>query len=198
MIPDGRSTDPPPDGGNPWRKLSSREVYANAWIPVREDKVVRPHGRARASTAWSTCAPWRSPSSRPSRTATSSSWESTDTPATRGPGRSPKAGATWRSTRRRRSSGSFREDTGLEAGTLTRLGTAHTSNSVTTETSLLHLAEDLVHHDPDPEGTEELRLWRLPLDEALAMALDGRLTDSLSVIGLARAVAVLGAGGTRT
>jgi hypothetical protein len=77
---------------------------------------------------------------------------------------------------------------------LTRLGTAHTSNSVTTETSLLHLAEDL----PDPEGTEELRLWRLPLDEALAMALDGRLTDSLSVIGLARAVAVLGAGGTRT
>jgi hypothetical protein len=30
------------------------------------------------------------------------------------------------------------------------------------------------------------------------MALDGRLTDSLSVIGLARAVAVLGAGGTRT
>lgn len=81
---------------------------------------------------------------------------------------------------------------------MTRLGTAHTSNSVTTETSLLHLAEDLVHHDPDPEGTEELRLWRLPLDEALAMALDGRLTDSLSVIGLARAVAVLGAGGTRT
>ncbi|HEX8175636.1 MAG TPA: hypothetical protein VF543_11000 [Pyrinomonadaceae bacterium] len=29
---------------NPWRTLSSREVYENNWIRVREDKVIRPDG----------------------------------------------------------------------------------------------------------------------------------------------------------
>jgi len=80
---------------------------------------------------------------------------------------------------------------------LTRLGTAHTSNSVTTETSLLHLAEDLVHHDPIRRAPRSCGCGGYPWTRP-AMALDGRLTDSLSVIGLARAVAVLGAGGTRT
>src|ERR687887_82863 len=30
---------------NPWRTLSSRQVYDNPWISVREDEVVRPDGR---------------------------------------------------------------------------------------------------------------------------------------------------------
>src|ERR687890_1606450 len=29
---------------NPWRKISSREVYENPWIRVREDEVLRPDG----------------------------------------------------------------------------------------------------------------------------------------------------------
>ena len=32
---------PPPD---PWRSRSSRHVYTNPWISVREDQVLRPDG----------------------------------------------------------------------------------------------------------------------------------------------------------
>ena len=36
----------PPAGseGNPWRTLSSRPIYSNPWIKVREDQVIRPDG----------------------------------------------------------------------------------------------------------------------------------------------------------
>ena len=51
-----------PEPRNPWCTLSSRAVYENAWISVREDQVVRPDGqpvtfdgRARA-TGTSFCA----------------------------------------------------------------------------------------------------------------------------------------------
>src|SRR5680860_173631 len=37
---------PPPAGPDPWRTLGTREVYDNAWIRVREDRVVRPDGAA--------------------------------------------------------------------------------------------------------------------------------------------------------
>ena len=30
---------------NPWKRLSSRVVYQNAWITVREDQVIRPDGK---------------------------------------------------------------------------------------------------------------------------------------------------------
>ena len=32
---------------NPWKTLSSTEIYSNPWIRVREDKVITPpHGKA--------------------------------------------------------------------------------------------------------------------------------------------------------
>ena len=45
---------------NPWRTLSSRVVYCNAWLVLREDKVIRPDGaegiygvvRCRSHVAW--------------------------------------------------------------------------------------------------------------------------------------------------
>ena len=32
------------DERNPWRRLSSRPIYGNPWIKVREDQVIRPDG----------------------------------------------------------------------------------------------------------------------------------------------------------
>src|SRR6516164_10934909 len=32
------------DHANPWKTLSRRPVYENAWIAVREDQVIRPDG----------------------------------------------------------------------------------------------------------------------------------------------------------
>jgi 8-oxo-dGTP pyrophosphatase MutT (NUDIX family) len=81
----------------------------------------------------------------------------------------------------------LREETGLTAGRWSYLGEVHLSNSVTDETGCAFLAEDLTFGQAEPEGTEQLRLRRLPLAEAVHMALTGEISDSLSVVGLLRA-----------
>ena len=46
------------------------------------------------------------------------------------------------------------------------------------------LATGLVPGERWPEGTEVLDVRRVPLVEALEMALDGRITDALSILAL--------------
>jgi 8-oxo-dGTP pyrophosphatase MutT (NUDIX family) len=80
------------------------------------------------------------------------------------------------------------EETGLQANKWTSLGKYHLSNSVTDEVGYLYLAEDLEQHEAKPEETEDLKVRRLPLEEALEMIEKGEITDTLSVIGLMKAV----------
>lgn len=35
----------PEDPSNPWKTVSTRPIYDNPWISVREDDVIRPDGR---------------------------------------------------------------------------------------------------------------------------------------------------------
>ena len=80
------------------------------------------------------------------------------------------------------------EEAGLSAREWIPLGNLHTSNSVSDETATLWLARGLEQGKADPESTEgDMRLWRLPFAEAVEMALDGRLTDAITVAGLLRA-----------
>ena len=64
------------------------------------------------------------------------------------------------------------------------LGEAYLSNSVTDEHAVWFLATGLVPGEQQPEGTEALNVRRLPLREVLAMALDGRITDALSLMAI--------------
>lgn len=85
----------------------------------------------------------------------------------------------------------LKEETGLTASKWTKLVEFHLSNSVSDEWGVAYLAEELTSGEAEPEDTEDLKLWRLPLSEAIAMTLDGRITDALSIIALQR-VALLG------
>ena len=77
------------------------------------------------------------------------------------------------------------EETGMRAGRWTLIcPRLHLSNSVTDERGIVYLAEELTAGDPSPEDTEQLALLRVPLADAVAMALDGRITDTLAVVGL--------------
>jgi 8-oxo-dGTP pyrophosphatase MutT (NUDIX family) len=78
----------------------------------------------------------------------------------------------------------LREETGLEATSWQKLGAAFLSNSVADEYAVWFLATGLVPGEEQPEGTEEIRVRRVPLREALAMALDGGITDALSIVAL--------------
>jgi len=88
----------------------------------------------------------------------------------------------------------LREETGVAAAAWQELIRVDLSNSVTDERAILFLATDLTHGEADPEPTEALDIRWLPFDEVLAMTLDGRITDALTVIAIQRvALARLGA-----
>lgn len=80
----------------------------------------------------------------------------------------------------------LKEETGLTAEKWTEICKIHTSNSVTDETGIAFLAEGLTEGLTDFEETEDLKIWKLPFSEAVAMCDRGEITDSLSVAAIYR------------
>ena len=176
---------------NPWRTRGSREVYVNPWIRVREDHVIRADGRdgIYGVVEFQNYALGVVPVTDDGDTFLIGQWRyplglySWEIPEGGGPLPLPPL----ESARRE-----LVEEAGLTAASWTDLGPFHLSNSVTNEVGRIFLARDLTFGEPAPEGDEVLALRRLPLLEAHAMAMDGRITDGVSIIGLARAMRFLG------
>ena len=80
----------------------------------------------------------------------------------------------------------LREETGLEAAEWRELCRLDLSNSVTDEQAVLFVATGLRHGEAAPEPTESIALRWVPFGEALAMTLDGRITDAMSVVAIQR------------
>jgi 8-oxo-dGTP pyrophosphatase MutT (NUDIX family) len=175
-----------PEHHSPWQTLGSRQVYVNPWIRVREDQVLRPDGQpgiygvvefqnyalgivplADNGDTW-LVGQWRYPLGL-------YSWEI------------PEGGGSLSAPILESAQRELSEETGLTAVLWTDLGSLHLSNSVSDEVGRVFLAQDLTLGEAEPEGDEVLVLRRLPFEEAYAMAMDGRITDGLSIIGLTRA-----------
>jgi 8-oxo-dGTP pyrophosphatase MutT (NUDIX family) len=78
----------------------------------------------------------------------------------------------------------LREETGLTASEWTHLLDIHTSNSVTDESGAIYLARGLVQGATDFESTEDIEVLRMPLAEAIDWIFIGKITDSLTIMGL--------------
>ncbi len=87
----------------------------------------------------------------------------------------------------------LREETGLSAAKWTEIQRLHTSNSVTDEEGYIFLAEDLQEGTRELEDTEAgLKVWKLPLKDAVDLVLDGKITDSMSVMALLKVARLKG------
>jgi len=179
------------DPENPWKTLGSRRIYDTAWFAVREDRVIRPDGDIGTysvveANRWALgIVPlW------PDQTVTlvgqyrypigEYSWEIPE-----GGGDltvDPLAGAKQE----------LLEETGIQARLWKYMGRCHTSNCFVNEVAHLYLATDLTQGVPRPGGDEKLKTSRISLREALEMAQDGRMTDSISVVGVFRAARHVG------
>ena len=81
------------------------------------------------------------------------------------------------------------EETGQRAGSWRKLGAFWTAPGFATELMHLYLATDLRPAETDrlgPDEDEALVAVRVPLDEAVAAAEDGRIADAKSIVGLLR------------
>jgi len=79
----------------------------------------------------------------------------------------------------------LKEETGMQANRWSVLLRIHTSNSVTDEEGIVFLAEELTHGESELEETEaDLKVWKLPLTQAVKMVANGEITDSMSMAGL--------------
>ena len=186
-----------PAGGNPWQTLSTRRVYANPWIEVREDQVRTPSGAAGiyGVVQYQNRAVGVVPIDEDGFTWLVGQYRYThDSYEWEIPEGGCPAGETLEACALRE----LQEETGLVAAELTpllspALSPLQLSNSTTNETAYLFVARGLTVGEANPEDTEVLALWRLPLADAVAMALDGRIRDVLSVVALLR-LALLGVG----
>ena len=175
---------------NPWQTLSTEVKYQNLWISVREDQVLNPgggrgiYGVVTMKNKALGIVPVDSEGNTwlvgQYRYALNEySWEI------------PMGGGLVERDILESAQRELKEETGLTAARWTRIARLHTSNSVTDEEGFVFLAEDLTQGDLEPEETEDLRLWKLPLAEAVRMAVEDRITDCISVAGLLKAERIL-------
>lgn len=175
-----------PTEPNPWTTLSTREVYANPWIHVREDQVINPSGGRGiyGVVEYQNRAVGVVPIDDEGFTWLVGQWrychESYEWEIPEGgcpPGEKPAECA-------RRE---LLEETGLRAEVIEPLLSGlQLSNSTTNEVCDLFVARGLSFGESAPEETEKLNVKRLPLKEAIQMAMDGRIKDSPSVLALLR------------
>ena len=90
----------------------------------------------------------------------------------------------------------LREETGVEAADWRELARVHLSNSVTDELAVLFVATGLTHGIATPDGTEDLAIRWLPFEDVLAMTLDGRISDAMTVIAVERLALLRSRGAT--
>ena len=81
----------------------------------------------------------------------------------------------------------LREEIGAAAGRWDALGYLMPTVGYTDEMLYLYLARDLDFGETELDEDEFLESFRLPFDEALAMALDGRINDAKTLAALFRA-----------
>ena len=168
---------------NPWTVLESKKIYQNPWISLTEHQVLNPSGGKgiygevhfenyaigiiaidEEDMLW-LVGQYRFPLKQ-------YSWELPE-------GGGPLSENPLDSAKRE-----LLEETGLVAKEWTEVLRMHLSNSVSDELGILYLAKDFEQFEAEPEETEQLEVKRIPFDEAFAMVMNGKITDSLSVAGI--------------
>ncbi|MDO5532041.1 NUDIX domain-containing protein [Sutterella sp.] len=76
------------------------------------------------------------------------------------------------------------EECGVEAERFTRLGVINNAIGYSNEHIVIYLAEGLSETEQKLDEGENLEVWRVPFDEAVRMATDGRITDVKTICGI--------------
>ena len=167
----------------PWKTLSSKPIYSNKWLSLREDVAELPDGR---TTIYGvvTCGhcvgilPFLDPDTvlliqQYRYVAQRVTWEM------------PTGGSHAGESTEEAAQRELAEEIGYRAGRLVPVSTYHTSKSVMDETAHLFLAEELVKLERPPrDETEFIEIRSFPFREVLQMVLAGEIVDGMTVIAV--------------
>ena len=186
-------TKPQEEMKNPWKKLSSKEVYDNPWIKVEEHQVLNPsgnegiYGKVHFKNKALGIVPldedlntWLVGQYR--YTLDEYTWEI------------PMGGGLIGVDILESAKRELKEETGLTASKWENILRIHTSNSATDEEGFVYVARDLEQGDTAFEDTEDLKIRKLKLDEAVGLVMDNQITDSLSIAGILKTKLLLDQG----
>ena len=182
---DGARDAPAIATSGPWTRHARRVVYENPWIVVWHDEVTRPDGgpgiygvvhfrNAASGVVVLDDSDRLLLVGQHRYTLDAYSWEIPEGGVA--PNEDPLEGI-------RRE---LREETGMSAREWRQIGTYAVSNSITDELGMLWLATGLSEGEAAPDPTEDLAIRWVPFVEALAMTVDGRITDAISIMGIQR------------
>jgi 8-oxo-dGTP pyrophosphatase MutT (NUDIX family) len=176
---------------NPWKMLSSRIVYKNRWLRVREDQVLRPDGgpgiygvveirpsvgvlAINANDEVAIAGQWRYALGRYSYEIVRGGSEEGETD--------------FLAVAKRE----LREEAGFKAREWEPLGAVDVCNGVTTDVQHLFVARDLTFVGTNQDPFEEIHTdWR-PFSEAVRMVLEGEITEVCSVAAILKYQALRG------
>ncbi len=168
---------------NPWQTLSKKEIYDNPWINLEEHNVINPNGGKGiyGKVHFKNIAigivvldednqiylvgQYRYP-------VDAYSWEI------------PEGGCPVNTDPLASAKRELLEETGLVAKNWQEIQRIHLSNSVSDELGIMFLATGLEQKEAEPEETEQLIVKKMPFSSAFDMVLNGKITDSMSVIAI--------------
>jgi 8-oxo-dGTP pyrophosphatase MutT (NUDIX family) len=175
-----------PEPANPWTRLSRTLAYRNPWIEVYHDAVLQPDGAPgiygvvhfRNRAVGVVVLDDRDQVLLVGQfryTLDVYSWEI------------PEGGAPTGEDPLQAAQRELLEETGYTADRWELILRSHLSNSVSDEEAFCYLATGLHAGTASPEGCEQLQIQWVPFATALDMLAQGRITDSLSMLGLLQA-----------
>jgi ADP-ribose pyrophosphatase len=158
----------------PWKIIRSNEVYRDPWIDVQRDDVIRPDGKVGTH-----CIVQMKPGvcvvaldDEEFVYLTEEFHYGIGRDSIEGVSGGIEDGETAQETARRE----LEEELGLKAERWTELGSVDPFTTIVVSPTRLYLAEGLSDGICQPEGTELIRLVRIPLAEAVRQVLDGQIT----------------------
>lgn len=174
----------------PWQRLSTKPVYSNKWLSLREDLVQLPNGQ---TTIYGvvTCGdcvgvlPFLDPDTvlliRQYRyVARRLTWEM------------PRGGVHTGEAIEEAAQRELIEEIRYRAAHLTRVSTYHTSKSVMDETAHLFLGSDLIKGEGLSDETEFIEVRAFPFTKVLRMVVAGEILDSMTIIAVLHAARLTG------
>ncbi len=168
---------------NNWQKLSTTVPYSNAWIEVQHHEVINPSGGKGiyGQVNFKNIAVGVVPLDDNGNTylvgqyrfpLEEYSWEI------------PEGGCPFGEDILAAAQRELLEETGLKAEKWTMISKIHTSNSVCNEVGFVFLAETLTQGNAEPEETEDLKIRKVSLKEAVELVMSNQITDSISIAGI--------------